>query len=82
MPRRSQAQIRPGEQDARYRSRLVQQVINKVMVDGKKSLAEQIVYDALAVVGERSGGEPVETLDAAGVSDRKKARSQYGVKKK
>jgi small subunit ribosomal protein S7 len=65
MPRRSQAQIRPGEPDSRHRSRLVQQVINKVMVDGKKSLAEGIVYDALAIVGERSGEEPVDQLDAA-----------------
>jgi small subunit ribosomal protein S7 len=65
MPRRTQAQIRPGEPDSRYRSRLVQQVINKVMVDGKKSLAEGIVYDALAIVGERSGQSPVDQLDAA-----------------
>ena len=65
MPRRSAAQIRPVEPDARHRNRLVQQVINKVMSDGKKSLAEQIVYDALAIVGERSGEDPVETLEAA-----------------
>jgi ribosomal protein S7 len=39
MPRRSQAQIRPGEADSRHRSRLVQQVIKKVMVAGMKSLA-------------------------------------------
>ncbi|MFN8160067.1 MAG: 30S ribosomal protein S7 [Solirubrobacterales bacterium] len=65
MPRRSQAQIRPLEPDSRHRSRLVQQVINKVMRDGKKSRAEEIVYDALALVGERSGEDPVETLEAA-----------------
>ena len=65
MPRRSTAQIRPVEADARYRNRLVQQTINKVMSDGKKSLAERIVYDALAIVGERSGEDPVETLEAA-----------------
>jgi small subunit ribosomal protein S7 len=65
MPRRSAAQIRPVEPDARYRNRLVQQVINKVMRDGKKSLAEQLVYDALAIVGERSGDDPVQTLEAA-----------------
>jgi small subunit ribosomal protein S7 len=65
MPRRSAAQIRPAEPDARHRNRLVQQVINKVMTDGKKSLAERIVYDALAIVGERSGDDPVETLEAA-----------------
>ncbi len=65
MPRRSAAQIRPVEPDARYRNRLVQQLINKVMSDGKKSLAERIVYDALAIVGERSSEDPVETLEAA-----------------
>jgi len=65
MPRRAKAQIRPIEPDARHRSRLVQQLINKVMVAGKKSLAEQIVYDALAIVGERSGGDPVEGLEEA-----------------
>jgi small subunit ribosomal protein S7 len=65
MPRRAKAQIRPIEPDARHRSRLVQQLINKVMVDGKKSRAEQISYDALAIVGERSGGDPVEALDEA-----------------
>jgi len=41
----------------------VQQVINKVMGDGKKSLAEQITYDALAIVGERTGRPPVDVLD-------------------
>ena len=65
MPRRSAAQIRPIEPDSRNHSRLVQQLINKVMSDGKKSLAEQIVYDALAIVGERAGEDPVETLEAA-----------------
>jgi small subunit ribosomal protein S7 len=65
MPRRARAQIRPIEQDSQFRSRLVQQVINKVMVGGKKSRAEQIVYDALAIVGERSGRPPVEVLDEA-----------------
>ena len=55
MPRRSAAQIRPIEPDAQHRNHLVQQLINKVMVDGKKGVAERIVYDSLAIVGERSG---------------------------
>jgi small subunit ribosomal protein S7 len=38
-------------------------VINKVMLDGKKSVAEKIVYDALAILGERSGQDPVEQLE-------------------
>ena len=65
MPRRSAATIRPIEPDSLYKSRLVQQVINKVMTGGKKSLAEGITYDALAVVGERTGNSPVEELENA-----------------
>jgi small subunit ribosomal protein S7 len=65
VPRRARASIRPVEPDSRHHSRLVQQVVNKVMEDGKKSLAEQITYDALAVVGERTGRGPVEVLDDA-----------------
>src|SRR4051794_41706253 len=65
MPRRAAAQIRPIEPDAVHRSRLVQQVINKVMLDGKKSTAEKIVYDALAIIAERSGSDPIEQLEAS-----------------
>jgi small subunit ribosomal protein S7 len=64
VPRRAQAQIRPIEPDSVNRSRLVQQVINRVMLDGKKSIAEKIVYDALAIIGERSGKNPVEQMEA------------------
>lgn len=63
MPRRAPATIRPVEPDAVHRSRLVQQVINKVMLHGKKSTAERIVYDALAIIAERSGKDPVEALE-------------------
>jgi len=63
MPRRAAAQIRPVEPDPVHRSRLVQQVINKVMLDGKKSTAERIVYDALSIIAERTGKEPVEALE-------------------
>ncbi len=64
MPRRAAAQIRPVEPDTVYRNRLVQQVINKVMLDGKKSTAESIVYDALAILEERSGKPALEVLEA------------------
>ena len=63
MPRRAAATVRKIEPDAVHRSRLVQQVINKVMLDGKKSTAERIVYDALAIISERTGKEPVEALE-------------------
>ena len=65
MPRRAQAQIRTIDPDSVHGSRLVQQVINKVMRHGKKGVAEKIVYDALAIVGERSGDDPVEALEAS-----------------
>ena len=63
MPRRAAAGVRPLDPDPMHGSRLVQQVINKVMSAGKKSIAEQIVYDALAVVGERTNRPPVEVLE-------------------
>jgi small subunit ribosomal protein S7 len=63
MPRRAAATVRPVPLDAVHRSRLVQQVINKVMLDGKKSTAEKIVYDALAIIAERTGGDPIEVLE-------------------
>ena len=63
MPRRAAAQIRPLEPDPVHRSKAVQQLINKVMLDGKKSLSERIVYDSLAILGERTDRPPVEVLE-------------------
>jgi small subunit ribosomal protein S7 len=63
VPRRAAAAVRQIEPDPVHSSRLVQQVINKVMLDGKKSHAERIVYDALAVLAERTGKDPVEALE-------------------
>jgi small subunit ribosomal protein S7 len=63
VPRRAAAGVRPIEQDAVYGSRLVQQVINKVMLDGKKSRAERIVYDALDILSKRVNQEPVDALE-------------------
>src|SRR3954468_19262292 len=63
MPRRAASGYRTIEPDPVHRSHLVQQVINKVMLDGKKSTAERIVYDALAILGERTGKDPVESLE-------------------
>ena len=65
MPRRAEIQVRELAPDPVYSSRLVTQVINKVMLDGKKSTAEKIVYDALDRVGERTGKPPVEVLEQA-----------------
>ena len=65
MPRRAEIQQREPEPDPVYSSKLVAQVINKVMSRGKKSNAEQIVYRALDMVGEKTGKPPVEILEQA-----------------
>ena len=65
MPRRAEVQVRPLDPDPIYQSRLVTQVINKVMTRGKKSSAEQIVYGALDRVGSKTGKPPVEVLEQA-----------------
>jgi len=65
MPRRAEIQARAVEADSVYSSQLVTQVINKVMLDGKKSIAEQIVYEALEAVGTKTGRPPVEVLEQA-----------------
>src|SRR3954451_23068391 len=63
MPRRASPGVRPVENDPLYGSKLVQQVINKVMVDGKKSTAERIVYEALEMLSRRTNSEPVPALE-------------------
>ena len=65
MPRRAAATIRTVEADSVHRSKLVSQVINRVMQDGKKSKSETIVYDALAILAERTGKDPVEALETS-----------------
>ena len=65
MPRRAEIQVRELSPDPVYSSRLVTQVINKVMLDGKKSTAEKIVYDALDRVGAKTGKPPLEVLEQA-----------------
>jgi small subunit ribosomal protein S7 len=65
MPRRAEIQVRNPEPDPVYSSRLVSQLINRVMTQGKKSTAERVVYSALERVGEKSGKPPVEVLEQA-----------------
>src|ERR1700750_40845 len=65
MPRRAAAGVRPIDADPVHRPKLVQQVISRVMQDGKKSKAEGIVYDALAILSERTGKDPVEALETS-----------------
>jgi small subunit ribosomal protein S7 len=65
MPRKGPAQRRELMPDPIYRSVLVTQIVNKVMLHGKRSLAERIVYDAMKTVEEKTGSEPVATLKRA-----------------
>jgi small subunit ribosomal protein S7 len=65
MPRRAEISPRPLLRDPVYDSTLVTQVINRVMLDGKKSNAENIVYQALEDVGQKTGQSPVEVLERA-----------------
>ncbi len=65
MPRRGPAPRRDLVPDPVYRSVLVTQLVNKVLSRGKRSLAERIVYDALDIVKERSGGEALTVLKRA-----------------
>jgi len=65
MPRKGPAPRRELHPDPVYRSLLVTQLMNKVMLRGKKSVAEKIVYDALKIVETKSGAEPVATLKRA-----------------
>jgi small subunit ribosomal protein S7 len=62
MPRRGTITRREVLPDPVYNSKLVTQVINKVLLDGKKSTAEQIVYGALEIVREKTGRDPVDVL--------------------
>ncbi|MBK0866350.1 MAG: 30S ribosomal protein S7 [Saccharopolyspora sp.] len=65
MPRKGPAPKRPLNADPVYSSPLVTQLVNKVLVDGKRSLAERIVYGALEGAREKTGTDPVVTLKRA-----------------
>jgi small subunit ribosomal protein S7 len=65
MPRKGPAPKRPLHADPVYSSPLVTQLVNKVLVDGKRSLAERIVYAALEACREKTGTDPVVTLKRA-----------------
>jgi small subunit ribosomal protein S7 len=65
MPRKGPAQRRELSADPIYRSLLVTQLTNKVMLHGKKSIAEKIVYDAMAIIEKKTGTEPLATVKRA-----------------
>ena len=65
MPRRAAANRREIMPDAVYNNRLVTQLINKVLLDGKKSVAERIVYGAFDLVAEKSGQDALAVFKKA-----------------
>jgi small subunit ribosomal protein S7 len=65
MPRRTKIEPRVPVPDSKYNSELVSRFINKLMERGKKGLAERMMYDALALVEERSGRGALEVFEQA-----------------
>ncbi len=65
MARRHRATKRTLIADPKYNSELVSRVINALMISGKKTTAERIVYGALAEIAEKTGKDPIEVLDGA-----------------
>ena len=65
MPRRGNIAKRDVKPDPLYNSKLVTRLINSVMYDGKKGVAQKIVYDAFEIVKEKTGKDPLEAFEAA-----------------
>ncbi|WP_041695513.1 30S ribosomal protein S7 [Alicyclobacillus acidocaldarius] len=65
MPRKGPVPKRDVLPDPVYNNKLVARLINKVMVDGKKGIAERIVYKAFDIIRERTGKDPMEVFEAA-----------------
>lgn len=65
MPRRGRAPLRKVDPDPIFGSVLAAKFINKIMWDGKKSLAQSIFYEAMDLIREKTGKDPLEILDKA-----------------
>ncbi|MCC6829850.1 MAG: 30S ribosomal protein S7 [Thermoleophilia bacterium] len=65
MPRRAAIARRTIDPDPVFNSTLVTQLINKILRDGKKSVAERVVYDALERIRDRTGRDPVQVTEEA-----------------
>ena len=65
MSRRGVIQRRAVQPDSVYSSRLISMTIRRIMRHGKKSLAARIVYDAMKIIEERTGGDPTEVFERA-----------------
>ena len=64
-PRRGSIAKRDVLPDPIYRSKLVTRLINNIMLDGKKGVAQKIVYGAFDIISEKTGKDPLETFEAA-----------------
>ena len=64
MPRRGQISKRDVLPDPLYNSKLVTKLVNNIMYDGKKGVAQKIVYDAFAIVEQKAGQNPLEVFTA------------------
>jgi small subunit ribosomal protein S7 len=65
MPRKGPAARRDLVADPKHRSVLVTQIVNKVMLNGKRSLAERIVYDAMDIIGTKTGEDSLAVVKRA-----------------
>lgn len=65
MARRYKPEKREVSPDIRFNSIEVQEMINRIMIKGKKSTATQLMYDAMEIIEERTGQDPLETFNAA-----------------
>ena len=65
MPRRGSIAKRDVLPDPIYNSKIVTRLVNNIMLDGKKGVAQKIVYGAFEIVGEKSGKDPLEVFEAA-----------------
>ena len=65
MPRRGNVPKREVLADPIYNSKMVTRLINNIMYDGKKGVAQKIVYDAFEIVKEKTGNDPLETFEKA-----------------
>ena len=65
VPRRGSVSIRDVLPDPIYNSKMVTRLINNIMVDGKKGVAQRIVYNAFDIIKEKTGKDPLETFEAA-----------------
>ena len=65
MSRRNRAEVRPVVADPKFGSKVVTKVINQVMLDGKKSIAQKVVYEAMEQAGKKLNAEPIDVFNQA-----------------